>query len=45
MELSPVMIVATLIAHVLYGVALGLVYGWLLEGDSNEHGNAHPLVR
>ena len=46
MELTPVMIVATLVAHVLYGVALGLVYGWLLEGDSNEHhGNARPIAR
>ena len=53
MELTPVMIVATLVVHVLYGVALGLVYGWLLEGssDSNEqhgneqHGSAHPIAR
>jgi len=47
-ELSPVMIVATLIVHVLYGVALGLVYGFLLEGapDSSEHhGNARPIAR
>jgi hypothetical protein len=46
MELTPVMIVATLVVHVLYGVALGLVYGWLLEGSPNErHGDAHPVVR
>jgi hypothetical protein len=48
MELTPVMIVATLVVHVLYGVALGLVYGWLLESapDSPEHhGNAHPIAR
>ena len=49
MELTPVMIVATLVVHVLYGVALGLVYGWLLEGSPDEghehHGNAHPIAR
>jgi hypothetical protein len=48
MELSPAMIVATLVAHVLYGVGLGLVYGWLLEGNSDsheQHGNAHPIAR
>ena len=47
MELTPVMIVATLVAHVFYGVALGLVYGFLLESapDSAEHhGNAHPIA-
>jgi hypothetical protein len=48
-ELTPVMIVATLIVHVLYGVVLGLVYGFLLEGapDSpNGHrGDAHPIAR
>jgi len=48
-ELTPVMIVATLIVHVLYGVVLGLVYGFLLEGtpdaSDEHHGNAHPLVR
>jgi hypothetical protein len=48
MELTPVMIVATLVVHVLYGVALGLIYGWLLEGTAespHEHGNAHPVAR
>lgn len=48
MELTPVMIVATLVVHVLYGVALGLIYGWLLEGTAEsppEHGNPHPVVR
>jgi hypothetical protein len=45
MELTPVMIVATLIVHVLYGVALGLVYGFLLEGpDSAHEHNAHPVA-
>jgi hypothetical protein len=49
MELTPVMIVGTLVVHVLYGVVLGLVYGFLLEGapeaPSEHHGDAHPLVR
>ena len=49
MELTPVMIVATLIVHVLDGVALGLVYGFLLEGahdaSDEHHGNPHPLAR
>ena len=47
MELTPVMIVATLVVHVLYGVALGLIYGWLLEGtpeQPHEHGNARPVA-
>jgi hypothetical protein len=45
-ELTPVTIVATLVVHVLYGVALGLVYGWLLEGSPDKrHGDAHPVVR
>jgi len=48
-DLGPTMIVATLIVHVLYGVALGLVYGWLIEGAPEEphapHGNEpHPIV-
>jgi len=45
----PVMIVATLVVHVLYGVVLGLVYGFLIEGApdqaSEDHGNARPLPR
>ena len=47
MELTPVMIVATLVVHVLYGVALGLIYGWLLEGVSeapHEHSKARPVA-
>jgi hypothetical protein len=48
MELTPVMIVATLVVHVFYGVALGLVYGFLLDGPDSareHHGNAHPIAR
>lgn len=48
MELTPVMIVATLVVHVLYGVVLGLVYAWLLERPDPAHdhrGNAHPIAR
>jgi hypothetical protein len=49
-DLSATMIVATLIVHVLYGVALGLVYGWLIEGAADSphdsHGKEpHPLAR
>ena len=46
-DFTATMIVATLIVHVLYGVALGLVYGWLLEGtpeQPHEHGNARPVA-
>jgi hypothetical protein len=49
MDLTPVMIVATLVVHVLYGVVLGLVYGFLLEGvpesASEHHRKAHTLAR
>jgi hypothetical protein len=49
-DLGPTVIVATLIVHVLYGVALGLVYGWLLEGTPasphEPHGEEpHPVAR
>jgi len=52
-DFTATMIVATLIVHVLYGVALGLVYGWLIEGAPEEphephesHGNEpHPAAR
>ena len=46
MELTPIMIVATLVAHILYGVAPGLVYGFLLEDQDSAHEhNAHPVAR
>ena len=49
-DFNATMIVATLIVHVLYGVAIGLVYGWLIEGapesPNESHGNEpHPIVR
>jgi len=49
-DLGATMIVATLIVHVLYGVALGLVYGWLIEGapeaPHESHGqDPHPVAR
>jgi len=41
---------ATLIIHLLYGVALGLIYGWLLDPDqspTNEHHDEpmRPIAR
>jgi len=51
-DLGVTTIVATLIVHILYGVSLGVIYGWLLdrEGTSGAphepHGEEpHPVVR
>jgi hypothetical protein len=51
-DLGATTIVATLIVHVLYGVSLGVIYGWLLDreetsGSPHEpHGEEpHPVVR
>jgi hypothetical protein len=48
-DFNATMIVATLIVHVLYGVAIGLVYGWLIEGAPEQphesHGkDPHPVA-
>jgi hypothetical protein len=47
-DLEPAMIVATLAIHILYGVALGVVYGWLLDregtsGSPHEPHGEEPL--
>ena len=47
-DFNATMIVATLIVHVLYGVAIGLVYGWLIEGapeQPHENHEPHPVAR
>ena len=49
-DFNATMIVATLIVHVLYGVAIGLVYGWLIEGapeppHETHAKDPHPVAR
>jgi hypothetical protein len=51
-DLDATTIVATLIVHILYGVSLGVIYGWLLDragtsGSPHEpHGEEpHPVAR
>jgi uncharacterized membrane protein YagU involved in acid resistance len=50
-EFGATMIVTTLIVHILYGVSLGVIYGWLIdrEGTSSSpepHGEEpRPVVR
>ncbi|HXW27184.1 MAG TPA: DUF6789 family protein [Xanthobacteraceae bacterium] len=46
-DFGATLLIATLVVHVLYGVLLGVIYGWLLDGPEHEpHGNEpHPIVR
>jgi hypothetical protein len=51
-DLAPSIVAATFVVHILYGVSLGVIYGWLLDRDgapapSEPHDDKplHPFAR
>jgi hypothetical protein len=51
-DLAPSIVAATFVVHVIYGVSLGVIYGWLLDRDGvpappepHDDKPLHPFAR